>query len=296
MNFFGKILVMIILVFSIFFMASSMLVYVTHTNWRDKIMDPQTGLRVELDKLTAQLSDAQSNRVKLEADVKNERESRRRDVSKLETQRLALEAERNTLQAQEATFRQQLADAVQAMQSTQDTLSKLRDEIVVLRTAVDTARNEREVALDKSIELQGKLDVADGELANLTRINERVAADLAKHQLALQDLGAQLDRGGPPRVQGKIVAFNDDGLMEINLGSDDGLEVGHTLEVFRDDPSKYLGRVEVIRTEADRLVARLIPQLRRGSIQLDDDVITRFEQIPGAEAPADDLSLSGGAP
>jgi len=293
MNFFGKILVMIILVFSIFFMASSMMVYVTHQNWREKIVGTG-GLNEQLDKLNADLANAQSTRLALEAEIKNQIEARRREVATLETQRMQLQADRNTLQAEEARLKQQVDNAVKAMQAQQDTLAGLRAEIVVLRTAVDTARTERETALDDSLRLQGELDVAEGALANAERRHEQLAETVAQLQQFVQDTGLQLDRSGPPRVQGKIVAFNDDGLIEVNLGSDDGLETGHTMEVFRDDPSKYLGRVEVIRTEPDKAVARVIPALRRGSIQLDDDVITRFEQVPAADAAAEDLSLSGG--
>ena len=46
-----------------------------------------------------------------------------------------------------------------------------------------------------------------------------------------------------PTLDGLVLAANKDGLVEISLGSDDGLERGHTLEVFRG--SRYLGRIEV---------------------------------------------------
>ncbi len=77
-----------------------------------------------------------------------------------------------------------------------------------------------------------------------------------------------------------MLASTDDGYVEISLGFDDGLEKGHTLDVYRlgatPDTSKYLGRVRVLRTEKDRAVAYVIPELKQGQIRREDLVATRL--------------------
>ena len=63
-------------------------------------------------------------------------------------------------------------------------------------------------------------------------------------------------------------------LIEITVGADDGLKPGHTIEVFRGE--RYLGRAEILRTEPDRAVGRVIRRFQLGPIQEGDDVATRL--------------------
>ena len=105
--------------------------------------------------------------------------------------------------------------------------------------------------------------------------------DNAALSLALQDAKIQLDRTGPPRVDGIILASNANGYVEISIGSDDGLEQGHELDVYRMGPSlaenKYLGKIRVVETQADRSVAQVLPNFRKGTIQKEDRVATRLQ-------------------
>ena len=78
----------------------------------------------------------------------------------------------------------------------------------------------------------------------------------------------------PPRVDGVVTAVSDRDLLEISIGSDDGLRVGHTLEVYRNN--SYLGRVVVRRTEPDRAVVEILPEYRKGTIRKGDRVATKL--------------------
>ena len=48
MNLVGKIFIVLIFVMSILFMGFVVAVYATHTNWRDVVMKPETGLQAQL--------------------------------------------------------------------------------------------------------------------------------------------------------------------------------------------------------------------------------------------------------
>jgi len=82
----------------------------------------------------------------------------------------------------------------------------------------------------------------------------------------------------PPRVNGIVLNTPGAGLIEISLGSDDGLLKGHRLEVFRSaaGASTYLGRVEVLRVSADRSVCQIIPEFNRGTIMRGDRVASQL--------------------
>jgi hypothetical protein len=66
-------------------------------------------------------------------------------------------------------------------------------------------------------------------------------------------------------------------MIEVSLGADDGLRKGNTLEVFRNAGtiSKYLGRIQVVRTSPDKAVGKIMPEFRKGNIQKEDRVATR---------------------
>jgi len=78
----------------------------------------------------------------------------------------------------------------------------------------------------------------------------------------------------PPRVDGIVTNVGEKTLIEVSIGSDDGLRAGHTLEVFRNNA--YLGRVEVTQLEPDRAVCRIIPEYRKGIIKRGDRVATKL--------------------
>jgi hypothetical protein len=65
------------------------------------------------------------------------------------------------------------------------------------------------------------------------------------------------------------------GLIEVSLGSDEGLRRGHKLDVYR-LTGGYLGRAEVVDTNPDRAVARIIPEFRQGIIRKGDRVATKL--------------------
>ena len=73
-----------------------------------------------------------------------------------------------------------------------------------------------------------------------------------------------------------MLGVGADGLIEISLGTDDGLLKGHTLEVYRKDGSAYLGRVEVTATQPDKAACKILPQFRQGPIQGGDRVTSKL--------------------
>jgi hypothetical protein len=77
--------------------------------------------------------------------------------------------------------------------------------------------------------------------------------------------GAQASSKNPPaeNVEGAVTRVDaKTGLITVSVGSDDGLEKGHTLEVFRLSPSaKYLGTVRVLETKPHEAVAQPVNRL-----------------------------------
>lgn len=281
MNLVGKIFVVLIFVMSLVFMSFAIATYATHRNWRDVVLDPTNGLKQKLTQMDTRNKELENVRQRLDTELANEKSTRQRAVASLQSELGTLRDENKRLVDTEATLKTSEATAVTAMKATQVTLEKLRNEIEGLRTDIETARLDRDNHFQKMVQLEDELAKSTGELDRLQKRNGELVADLSKHQLALADAKIQLDRKGPPRVDGVVLASRATGYIEISLGSDDGLEAGHELDVYRTGPTKaenkYLGKVRIKETEADRSVAEVLPNFKRGTIQKEDRVATRLQ-------------------
>ncbi len=168
--------------------------------------------------------------------------------------------------------------AVAALDTAQQNLARLTKEVEGLRSEIRSAQGQRDQHFDRVVELTDQIHQAQGEVKRLEERRIQLAAQLASANLVLDRHGLHKDLpvdGIPPQLRGKVLAVNRDNMIEVSLGSDDGLREGHTLEVFRG--SKYLGRVQVLHATTDRAVGKIIPGFKKGIIQKDDDVATRFK-------------------
>src|SRR5262249_2320201 len=85
------------------------------------------------------------------------------------------------------------------------------------------------------------------------------------------------DKNPPKTVKGGVRDVGDDGLGRIRVGGKDGMVKGHTLEVYRLNPSPaYLGTIRVVEVNADESVGRPINRSRENPIQTDDLVADRL--------------------
>ena len=81
----------------------------------------------------------------------------------------------------------------------------------------------------------------------------------------------------PEHVEGLVKEVDKNGLIKINLGSDAGLQKGHTLEVFRlgVKESKYLGIVRIVEVSAREAVGQPVGKMT-GPVEPGDRVASRI--------------------
>jgi hypothetical protein len=129
-----------------------------------------------------------------------------------------------------------------------------------------TAQNELSKARDEIQDHKNQIE----------RLNEKIRVSEEKHRKLLnylmvmkfnipsdQDIEIGQDEvTPPPAVEGVVTEVRDGGkLMEISLGENDGIKSKHQLQLFRNDPAKYVGLVEVIRTWPNKAVVRPVDTL-----------------------------------
>ena len=286
MNLLGKIFVVLIFVMSLVFMSFAVAVYGTHQNWKKMVDRPQSevgagaplGLKFQLDNAKQLLEKAEADKAKVEAEIAKEAKAKREALAKLETERDELMKQRDDLAKQRDDLATKDKASVAALDSAQQNLAKLTAEVDTLRGEIRTAQTERDQSADTVVKLTDQVHQSQGELKRLEERRIQLASEIATQRKVLAANGLTKDTpvdGIPPEMRGKVLAVNRDNLIEISLGSDDGLRAGHTVEVYR--ASTYLGRVEVLNTTTDRAVGKILPNFRKGAIQKGDDVATRFK-------------------
>jgi len=269
----GKILTVLILIMSIAFMMIAVTVFMTHRSWRDRAMDH----KAEIEKLRVT-----NDRLRLEADRADDRlaieqAARRFALAALQSRQEAL-AQQLAAQYKQLTDKQAENDRITfTLRQNTTNLADLGKEVSGLRDEIRLAQRDRDVSFANVVVLTDSISGLQGSVSTFEEQEVQLRDQLSRMKLVmdaynLTEYTPVVDI--PPRVDGIVTKVGDSTLVEVSIGSDDGLREGHTLEVFRNNA--YLGRVKVIRLEPDQAVCEIIPAYRKGIIKRGDRVATKL--------------------
>jgi uncharacterized protein YhaN len=282
MNLVGKIFIVGILVMSLVIMAIAMSVYAARRNWRDEVVKAG-GLNDQVRAAQARNKELTDERDKAIQAAAAEKSSQQQAIAKLRTELDIVQKERKALETSQADLEKAKRDAVAAMSATQKNSSDYRAELEKLRTETLQAQQDRDAHFKEVVRLTDELNQAVNEKTQLRKRVEDMAKDLAKANEALRyfDINPNSDYKGkvPPKLEGIVRATLEHGLVEISLGSDQGLRKGHTLEIYRTSggQSTYVGRVEVVQVNPDRSVCKMDPKFQNSQVMVGDRVASKIE-------------------
>lgn len=277
MNLLGKICVVLILVASLVFMTLSMAVYATHTNWYLAVNRPG-GLQDQLDEQIAENNRLKDRYNDLQSRLEAETAQLAQQLIKAETARASLEEENIQIDQQLGNLQTQLRTANATVSATQDQNNRLSDRVDTLQQGIREEQTKRDqlfqMAKDATLELQQKLGVLNNLQERLSQILPQLARlrGLATSMRINPDLPVDF----VPDVDGVIRVVRQEGaqkLIEVSIGSHDGLQRGTELLIYRG--GRYLGKAEVKETWPDEAVCEVIPGSVEGNIQAGDRVATR---------------------
>jgi len=295
MNLVGKIFVVLIFVMSLVWMGFAVAVYAAHKNWREAVEGtaeaPEEGLKFKVEREKERNQELKDQRDKLTNELAAEKAAKRQALTKLETENDELRRQRDEQEKRLADLVQAQTDAMAALEATQAAEAALRAEImggevdgkklVGLREQIRLAQEDRDRQFDEVVKLTDELHQARNEYQALKERTATLTADLADAKAVLEKHGLKpipaLYEGIPPQVDGVVEKVGASGLVEISLGSDDGLIKGHTLHVVRQG-GHYLGRVEVTETAPDKAVCKVLSEFAQGPIQRGDRVYSKLRQ------------------
>lgn len=277
MTFVGKILVGVIFGFSILFLGFSTVVFTTAVNWKKEHgvqVEKVKTLNSKISELNAQVEVAKKEIEKAKSDHTTALAAADKRIAGLDD-----EIKRNTAKITDA--RAKLETAVQASTTALAEAKQRFDETQLLREQKAAVQKQADEFKVKQIELYDKIREQERQNASLDANNIDLRDRVARFSTLLRRNGLSDDirnvKGleSPPAVEGQIKRVNDKGnKVEITIGSDDGLVIGHELHVFRLSPqAEYLGKIRIQSTDPDQAVGTVIGKTLQGKkIQEGDHV------------------------
>ena len=278
MSLVGRILIFLILLMSLVFMTVTMMVYSTHKNWKDLVENPSTGLKSKLDTARAQVAELEKQREEALNQLALERAARAESLAVLEVRSRELSEQLVKAEQERQQLRIENASKIKLLETNQNEMKRLKDEVDAMRGEIRTARLDRDSQLTEARALADKLNQSEGDLRRLKERNNQLIGELSSAKLLLDRNGMTVDTpvdGLPPKVDGVVTSVRNSNLVEVSMGSDEGIQRGHTLDIYR-ATGAYLGRLEVIETSSDRSVGRIVPEYLQGVIRKGDRVASRL--------------------
>jgi chaperonin cofactor prefoldin len=285
MTFVGKILVVLQVVLSLCFLAFAGAVFAVHTNWHAKA----TQLEGDLQTARSNLTNTENRLTQEVASITKERDELKLQAEGSQVQVDNLQKQMTAKQTEIDTLKSDLARQT-ALAQISGTEAEMRlEEAQKQRAENDRLHKEMDALITSRRQLEDKL------------FGEEVArkAYLKKHQALLDDYAVlqQIVRANnlnddpkdfvgrqepPPAAEAVVLgtkkAPRENGeLVEISIGSDDGLLEGHEVFVYRNNgEGKYLGKLRIVHVTPDRAVGTVIERSRNGVIQKGDNATTKL--------------------
>lgn len=270
MNLIGKILTLLILLMSTFFFAAALMVGAAQRNWKAEA----TALEARAAIAERQVNEAKSSTKEQQLIIEREKMARAAQIAVLNTQL--------------ASAREQLAERTRLLRDeTQQSQARL---VLIRESEARLAQQDQELAALRNRNNELAVNIADqvNAVKNLTLKTFEQTTQVETLEKTLGDLNGSLakkdkvlKRNGltendltkdiVPKVTAVVNQISDDGdFIAIKLGSDDGLRLGHVMDIYRNN--RFIGRAEVTKVRPDVTVLKALAGFMQSTIREGDYV------------------------
>ena len=275
MNVIGKVFLFAVFIMSLMLMTLAGAIYVSHVNWKDEVLrtpeesglDQQPGYKYRLEEAQKERDRLEGQITPLQQAVAESERSRDQVLAKLQSAIIQKNEELLALRADKEAREQDQREKVALLEKTTQDLEQARDQVEALSKQVTEQQSKVDAQVGRSAELSAQLAETKSFLTIAEERKAQLEKQVANARLLLQQSGLDIEslpKDRVPNIEGQVLAVAS-GTIEISLGSDDGLQVDHVLEVYRQ--GEYVGRA----------VARIVKEYARGIVQRGDRVTTRLK-------------------
>lgn len=290
MSFLGKLLVGLQLFLSVVFLIFAGAVFSTQKNWKAAKEAVETQkTQIEAEKRQVE-QDFAAFKTRMDADLKNEQQRAANAEGQVKLLKDQIDAADKELVAAKTERDEQRELAKVSVEE-----ARQRREEALLQRGINNdlqkLLNEKNERLQASEDVNFNLKVAEQALLDK---HAKVLSDLALYLKIIAANGLSTDpqsvaglQTPPPAVDGEVLETKKAGrsgsdLIEISIGSDDGLAEGHKLSVYRpqtsDRAAKFLGDIKLVYVTPDRAVGAVVLKAKNGVIERGDNVTSKLGQ------------------
>jgi hypothetical protein len=274
MNLVGKILTGIICFFCVILMAFVLAVYAAHTNWKNKA----TALQEDLQKVKTEVAELKTSKDKLTTDYAAEKKELSERLANLKSALDDTQKDRDALKIQKDDLEKKRTENEAAMLLTQKNCEALHAEVVDARKRIKDIEVDSDAKFKAMVKATDELNQKKNEYDALRARTTTLAQDLVAAKAVLLKLHVDpTDVATTPvaDVKARVTAVRPDGYVQFDIGSDQGVRPGQQWDVVRKNASEatFLGRIQVVRTEPDRSVAKIMPEFLKG-VMVPGDIVT----------------------
>jgi predicted nucleic acid-binding Zn-ribbon protein len=279
MTFVGKILVILIMAFSLVFLGISTVVFTTATNWSEKSKKQAETIT----KAQKKLSDATTSVKDADTKLETAKAEQKTAISQRETRIADLAEQVNKAEAEMNRARSELEVAQNNAKTALAEATARKGQIDTLNSTLQQAQTQANQFNAQNIDLKDQIRVLEREKSaaeqnakDLRSFKTRTLGMLSKMGITEEKVNAMDPSTVPPAVEGKVMELNATRRsMEISIGSDDGLAAGQELYVFRVQPrAEYIGKVKIVSVYPDKAVAEIIGSTVNGKKVQENDIVS----------------------
>ena len=276
----GKIFAGLVFLMSLCFFALVIMVLHTHNSWKQLVLgkhlpNHQVNLNEQIAQLDGHCEKLTAEKSTLENLLSEERAARQRAKATLLTKVEQLETRLTSVVDALAIAKSELDTLLAAGNVNADALAKYQNENVTLRDQTKVILFARDQLLKTSNDLNQDIHEVSGQVADLNVACEIVDAELEQRAAILFAIGASLDDppiGSLQPAPGVITRVGERELVEISLGSDDGVRVGMRMHVYG-SRGDYAGKIRISSVREDRAAGAVIPSTRNRPVRSGDNVV-----------------------
>jgi septal ring factor EnvC (AmiA/AmiB activator) len=274
----GRFLIVLIMAFSLLFLAITTTVFVTAKNWMQATRKEHDDVEKLKKKVTEALAKADASKKDLE-DAKTAFDAQ----AKQSADALESSQAENKHNVEELTkVRTQSVKHEQTARSSLDEVEAKRQETALLRTQKSEVEKQANEFKLHEAELKDQIRDLERKMDTATRNNSELRDNVARLSTVLRANGLSDDvrqiKGteSPPPVIGIVKRVHSTNRrVEISIGSDDGLVVGHELFIYRTEPRpEYLGKITIIEVDPDQAVGKVIGNTYQGKKLKEGDIVS----------------------
>ena len=285
MNVIGKIFVFAVFVMSLVLMTFAGAIYMSHMNWKDEVeRDPNKVLPGQKPGYRYQLDEADKKRRELDEQINDltrkvaaSEEARDQVVAKLQSAISQKNDQLTKLLEDKKRLEVDSKQRVEAVNNLTIQVEQTGKRIEELQAQVRSQQGKVDQHVQMAADLAAELAEQKSLLAIADERKAQLEKQVAKARELLKQSGLSLEsqpKDRVPQLDGDVIAVAASSI-EVSIGSDDGLQVGHTLEVYRS--GQYVGRAIVRSVRPDRAVAEIDKNFSRGTVQRGDKVTTKVK-------------------